>query len=55
MVAERIAKDSVRETLHPRHLPMLVKLKPWLGHNEGGYLYNEGSSRAFYALFKPLY
>ncbi|CAL1697785.1 unnamed protein product [Somion occarium] len=43
IVAERIAKDTVRETLHPRHLPMLVKPKPWLGHDEGGYLYNKTS------------
>jgi DNA-directed RNA polymerase, mitochondrial len=39
-VSERLAKDGVRETLHPRHLPMLVKPKPWLSHNNGGYLHN---------------
>ncbi|THV02643.1 DNA/RNA polymerase [Dendrothele bispora CBS 962.96] len=40
VVSERLAKDTVKETLHPRHLPMLVKPKPWLRHDEGGYLYN---------------
>ncbi|KAG6371386.1 DNA-directed RNA polymerase N-terminal-domain-containing protein [Boletus reticuloceps] len=28
VVADRLAKDPLRETLHPRHLPMLVKPKP---------------------------
>jgi DNA-directed RNA polymerase, mitochondrial len=41
VVAERMTKDSVRDTLHPRHLPMLVKPKPWLDHNQGGYIYNK--------------
>ncbi len=41
VVSERIAKDQLRETLHPRHLPMLVKPKPWLSHDQGGYLYNK--------------
>lgn len=40
VVAERMAKDRIRDTLHPRHLPMLVKPKPWLGPDQGGYLYN---------------
>ncbi|KIP05682.1 hypothetical protein PHLGIDRAFT_107864 [Phlebiopsis gigantea 11061_1 CR5-6] len=43
VVSERIAKDAVRETLHPRHLPMLVKPKPWLSHDQGGYLYHKTS------------
>ncbi|KAG5643187.1 hypothetical protein DXG03_001391 [Asterophora parasitica] len=41
IVAERLAKDKLRDTLHPRHLPMLVKPKPWLSHDNGGYLYNK--------------
>lgn len=41
VVTERLAKDGLRETLHPRHLPMLVKPKPWLTHDQGGYLYNK--------------
>lgn len=36
-VAERLDRESVRETLHPRHLPMLVPPKPWLSHDSGGY------------------
>ncbi|KAI9061872.1 DNA/RNA polymerase [Trametes sanguinea] len=39
-VAERMSKDPIAETLHPRHLPMLVKPKPWLSYNNGGYLFN---------------
>ncbi|KAG1773841.1 hypothetical protein EDD22DRAFT_841721 [Suillus occidentalis] len=41
VVSERFAKDGLRTTLHPRHLPMLIKPKPWLNHNQGGYLYNQ--------------
>ncbi|KAI6022796.1 DNA/RNA polymerase [Pisolithus microcarpus] len=48
VVTERLAKDDLRETLHPRHLPMLVKPKPWLGPEEGGYFYN----RSFVMRFK---
>jgi DNA-directed RNA polymerase, mitochondrial len=29
--------------MHPRHLPMLVKPKPWLNYNEGGYIYNKSA------------
>jgi DNA-directed RNA polymerase len=45
VVAERMAKDGLRE-IHPRHLPMLIKPKPWLSHDKGGYLFNR-SKRAF--------
>lgn len=41
VVSEHLVKDSTRETLHPRHLPMLVKPKPWLSHDDGGYFYNK--------------
>jgi DNA-directed RNA polymerase len=43
-IANRLAKDAVRETLHPRHLPMLVKPKPWIKHDDGGYLNNKSAS-----------
>lgn len=43
VVAERLAKDPLQETLHPRHLPMLMKPKPWLDHDDGGYLYNRSN------------
>ncbi|KAI0798166.1 DNA/RNA polymerase [Abortiporus biennis] len=42
-IADRMSKDNVSDTLHPRHLPMLVKPKPWLSHDQGGYLYNKTS------------
>ena len=35
--ADRMSKDPIAETLHPRHLPMLVKPKPWLSYSNGGY------------------
>ncbi|KAJ8503283.1 hypothetical protein ONZ45_g10994 [Pleurotus djamor] len=47
VVADRLAKDGLRETLHPRHLPMLVKPKPWLSHDQGGYFYNKSSAMRF--------
>lgn len=47
VVAERMAKDNIRETMHPRHLPMLIKPKPWLGYNEGGYIYNKSQVMRF--------
>ncbi|KAF9239424.1 hypothetical protein BU15DRAFT_61937 [Melanogaster broomeanus] len=47
VVADRLAKDGLRETLHPRHLPMFVKPKPWLGPEDGGYLYNKTSAMRF--------
>lgn len=37
VVSRRLDKESVKETLHPRHLPMLVPPKPWLTHDSGGY------------------
>ncbi|KAF5352936.1 hypothetical protein D9758_007875 [Tetrapyrgos nigripes] len=39
-VSERIANDSVRETLHPRQLPMLIKPRNWIAPTTGGYLYS---------------
>ncbi|EUC62471.1 DNA-directed RNA polymerase [Rhizoctonia solani AG-3 Rhs1AP] len=38
VVGEKMARDSVKETLHPRHLPMLVKPRPWEDYDKGGYL-----------------
>ncbi|EEB97159.1 hypothetical protein MPER_03573, partial [Moniliophthora perniciosa FA553] len=46
-VSDRMSKDAVRETLHPRHLPMLIKPKPWLNYNEGGYMYNRVSAMRY--------
>ncbi|CAE6492233.1 unnamed protein product, partial [Rhizoctonia solani] len=38
VVGEKMARDPIRETLHPRHLPMLVKPQPWEDYDKGGYL-----------------
>lgn len=40
-ISDRLAKDSLSQTIHPRHLPMLVKPKPWLNYDDGGYIYNK--------------
>ena len=45
--ADHMSKDPVAETLHPRHLPMLVKPKPWLSYNNGGYLYSRSWATRF--------
>ncbi|KAK7055086.1 DNA-directed RNA polymerase [Favolaschia claudopus] len=45
MVSQRLSKDPV--PIHPRHLPMLVKPKPWVDYNEGGYLYSKSSVMRF--------
>lgn len=37
-VAQRLSRDSVRETIHPRQLPMLTKPRPWINVEDGGYL-----------------
>ncbi|KAG9311110.1 DNA/RNA polymerase [Chiua virens] len=47
VVADRLAKDPLRETLHPRHLPMLIKPSPWLTPDQGGYIYNKTSAMRF--------
>lgn len=43
-VAERMSRDGLGETLHPRQLPMLVRPKPWLSHDQGGYLYSHSAN-----------
>lgn len=43
-VSERMSRDGLRETLHPRQLPMLVKPKPWLSYDQGGYLYSQSAT-----------
>ncbi|PPQ83911.1 hypothetical protein CVT25_000656 [Psilocybe cyanescens] len=48
MVIERLAQDSLHRTIHPRHLPMLVKPRPWIHYNNGAYLF----SRSFAMRFK---
>ncbi|KAJ7074487.1 DNA/RNA polymerase [Mycena amicta] len=45
VVAERLAKDPM--PLHPRHLPMLVRPKPWIDFNVGGYLNSKNNAMRF--------
>lgn len=33
-----LSREPVRETLHPRLLPMIVHPQPWIRHDSGGYL-----------------
>ncbi|GAA5797577.1 hypothetical protein HPULCUR_002965 [Helicostylum pulchrum] len=33
-----LSREPIRDTLHPRLLPMLVHPRPWLSYNSGGYL-----------------
>ncbi|KAA1474146.1 DNA/RNA polymerase [Dentipellis sp. KUC8613] len=47
IIAQRMAKDGLRETLHPRHMPMLTKPKPWVSHDNGGYMYNKAPVMRF--------
>ncbi|GAA5880749.1 hypothetical protein JCM8547_008958 [Rhodosporidiobolus lusitaniae] len=41
VVADRMDRDPLNVTLHPRYLPMLVKPKPWLSWNSGSYLVHQ--------------
>ncbi|KAF8918371.1 DNA/RNA polymerase [Mucidula mucida] len=47
VLAEAMAKDNLRTTLHPRHLPMLVPPRPWVGPESGGYYYNKSSAMRY--------
>lgn len=38
VVAKRLANDSVRHVISPKHLPMLVPPNPWKAWNQGPYL-----------------
>ena len=40
MVIEKLSREPPRDQLHARHLPMVVRPRPWLRHNAGGYLYS---------------
>lgn len=33
-----LSREPIRDTLHPRLLPMLIHPRPWLSYNSGGYL-----------------
>ncbi|KAJ7206038.1 DNA/RNA polymerase [Mycena pura] len=45
VVSQRLTKDPI--SLHPRHLPMLVKPKPWVDYNDGGYLFSKSNVMRF--------
>ncbi|KAF8870011.1 hypothetical protein CPB84DRAFT_1645241, partial [Gymnopilus junonius] len=47
LVSDRLAKDSLERIIHPHHLPMLVKPKPWLHYNDGGYIYYKSYAMRF--------
>ncbi|KAG6906515.1 hypothetical protein DXG01_013542 [Tephrocybe rancida] len=47
LVSARLATDKVSTSVHPRHLPMLVKPKPWLDYRTGGYLNSQSSAMRF--------
>jgi DNA-directed RNA polymerase len=51
-VTDRLAKDPLSGTIHPRYLPMLIPPKPWVGPNEGGYLFSRGSFPPFFLTSK---
>lgn len=38
VVAQRLANDTLRQVIHPKHLPMLVPPRPWQDWNDGAYL-----------------
>ncbi|CCA72321.1 related to RPO41-DNA-directed RNA polymerase, mitochondrial [Serendipita indica DSM 11827] len=40
MIIDKLSREPPRERLHARHLPMVVRPRPWLRHNAGGYLYS---------------
>ncbi|KAI8646898.1 hypothetical protein BD408DRAFT_439699 [Parasitella parasitica] len=37
-LTQMLAREPIRDTLHPRLMPMLVHPNPWLSYNSGGYL-----------------
>ncbi|KAI0464769.1 hypothetical protein LJB42_002394 [Komagataella kurtzmanii] len=39
----KLSKDNLSGAVQPQYLPMLVRPKPWLSHNLGGYYYTETS------------
>ncbi|KAG6872157.1 hypothetical protein C0995_012475 [Termitomyces sp. Mi166 len=47
VVSSRLATDKVSVAVHPRHLPMLVKPKPWVDYKTGGYLNSQSSAMRF--------
>jgi DNA-directed RNA polymerase len=46
-----MSREPSAERLHARHLPMLVRPKPWVSHDQGGYLINKSE---FYFSFAEM-
>nr|ASF90204.1 hypothetical protein SPAR04594 [Bartheletia paradoxa] len=47
VIAERLAQEPLNDSLHPRHLPMLVTPRPWLQYDSGGYYYHRTFAMRF--------
>lgn len=55
-VAARLTRDNMSVVVHPKHMPMLIKPRPWTAHDDGGYLmhrvsvmrYKEGPEQGTY-------
>jgi DNA-directed RNA polymerase, mitochondrial len=43
-IAKHFAQPGAGTILHPRHLPMLVPPRPWVGHQDGAYIYNKSKA-----------
>lgn len=43
-IMDKLGKEPLKDTLHARHMPMLVQPKSWLAHNNGGYIYSRSGS-----------
>ncbi|KAH8831286.1 DNA/RNA polymerase [Flagelloscypha sp. PMI_526] len=46
-ISQYLANDQVTLSLTPRHLPMLVKPKPWTSPDSGGYMYSRSPVMRF--------
>lgn len=51
-VADRISRDNLNGTIHPRHLPMLTPPRPWLGIEDGGYLTSKSMNIQLSGVYK---
>ncbi|KAH7108553.1 DNA/RNA polymerase [Auriculariales sp. MPI-PUGE-AT-0066] len=43
VLEEVLEAGPVRDLVHPRHLPMLVRPNPWIDHDNGGYMFSRAS------------
>ncbi|KAF9522502.1 hypothetical protein CPB83DRAFT_911296 [Crepidotus variabilis] len=47
LVIEKLASDSLERTIHPRHLPMLIRPRSWAGVRDGAYITRSASAMRF--------